>query len=536
MKSVMSHNFAQVPRADIPRSTFDRSHGLKTAFDADYIVPIFVDDVIPGDTANLQMSGFARLATPQYPIMDNMFMETFFFFVPNRLVWTNFKKMMGETVDPGDTTAYTTPTCPATAATGYGENSLQDYFGLPTKIPDYSHNNLPLRAYNLIYNEWFRDQNLQDSLTVDVDDGPDAATDYVLVKRGKRHDYFTSALPWLQKNNTGTDVTIPLGTSANIYSDQDFDDVEDGANYLGVENGAGGTVHRMLANVTSVIGSSATGVTNPLKADLTNATAATINQLRQAFAVQKLYERDARGGTRYTEIVRSHFGVTSPDARLQRPEYLGGGSSPINIQAIASTYDDGTNDSKGELGAFGLTSFNNHGFVKSFTEHGFIIGLVNVRADITYQEGLDRMWSRSDRLDYYWPALSMIGEQSILCKELVTVDPATDTGATGTKDNERTWAYQERYAEYRYKSSKITGVFRSNATTSLESWHLSEVHTDAVTTTPLAAAFITSNAGEGIDRAIKVASEPHFIMDCHFDYKMARPMPLFGVPGLIDHF
>lgn len=528
MKSVMSHQFGRVPHADIPRSSFDRSHGVKTTFDSGYLYPFFVDEALPGDTFNLRTAGFARLATPIYPVMDNIYLETFYFAVPIRLIWDNFVKMMGEQENPTDSTDYTTPTISGYPTTGYAEGSLYDYLGVPTQVPDLEISALYTRAYNLIWNEWFRDQNLQDSVVVDKDDGPDDPDDYVLLRRGKRHDYFTSCLPWPQKNNTGTDVLIPLGTQAPISG-------------LGQANATGGfslsgntyyttaeptgTVFPYERNIavsnTYIRGSDAD--TMDVYADLSSASAATINQLRTAFQIQKLYERDARGGTRYTEIVRSHFSVVSPDARLQRPEYLGGGSTPVNITPIAQTSESNTT-AQGTLAAMGTASFNGHGFVKSFTEHCILIGLVNVRADITYQQGLNRMFSRQDRFDYYWPALAQIGEQAVLNKEIYAV------GSGGSTDDE-VFGYQERFAEYRYKPSIISGAFRSNAATPLDAWHLSQ---DFASLPTLGSAFIEDNPP--ISRVVAVPSEPEFIADFYHQLKCARPMPLYGVPGLIDHF
>ncbi len=514
-RSVMGHKFSEVPKAEIPRSSFDRSHGLKTTFDAGFLIPIFLDEALPGDTFNLDMTGFARLATPIFPIMDNMFMETFFFAVPHRLLWENWEKFCGAQDDPGDSTDFTIPTY--TSAGAITEQDLWDYFGLPVGVANVRQGVSAFwaRAYNLIWNEWFRDQNLQDSLVVDIANGPDSVGNYVLKRRGKRHDYFTSCLPFPQK---GTAVDIPLGTKADVHvtGDEAAADIvsvfaEGDSKWLSLDS-AGTRV--FLKDEVAV-------PDGRLFADLTGATAATINQLRQAFQIQKLLERDARGGTRYTEIVKAHFGVTSPDSRLQRPEYLGGGSSPVNIAQVPQTSQSATTP-QGTLAAYGTASLHNHGFTKSFTEHCVILGMVSVRADLTYQQGLNRMFSRATRFDFYWPALAHIGEQAVLNQEIFFQGVAADDLVFG---------YQERFAEYRYKPSLITGLMRSDATGSLDAWHLSQ---DFAALPVLDDAFIQDNPP--VDRVIAVPSEPHFLFDAFFSLRCARPMPLFGVPGMIDHF
>lgn len=526
MKSVMKHQFSQVPRAEIPRSTFNRSHGYKTTFDAGGLVPILVDEALPGDTFNVRSTLFARLNTPVAPFMDNLHMDTFYFAVPLRLIWDNFQKFMGEQANPGDSTDYVTPKVEFTDSIEVGTN--WDYFGIRPGPYDPPITAFASRALHLIFNEWFRDQNLQQSVLVDKDDGPDEAEEYSdVLHRGKRHDYFTSALPWPQK---GPGVELPLGTEAPIVFEPTYPNF--GTTMYDADDGSALTTGSNLRVITSTglsfVESQTDGVfvtmdnADQLKADLTNATAATINSLRQAFQLQKLYERDARGGTRYTEIVRSHFGTVSPDARLQRPEYLGGTSAPVQITQVPQTSSTDGTSPQGNLAAFGTVMSKGGGFTKSFTEHCMIIGLVNVWADLTYQQGINRMWFRNTRFDYYWPALAHLGEQAILNREIFY---------QGTSADDDVFGYNERWSEYRYKPSLITGQLRSDYAQSLDIWHLSQ---DFVQLPLLNAAFIQEQPP--LDRVVATPSEPHFILDVYHDMKCVRPLPTYSVPGMLDHF
>jgi hypothetical protein len=527
-KSVSNHSFAMVPKADIPRSSFDTQYAHKTTFDAGFLVPIYCDEVLPGDTHRVKMTAFARLATPLFPVMDNLHLDTFFFFVPNRLVWDNWAKFMGEQANPGDSISYVVPTITSTAG-GYAVGSIFDYFGLPTAgqitgSNTVTHNVLPLRAYNLIYNEWFRDENLQNSVNHNTSDSGNTPANFTLLRRGKRKDYFTGALPWPQK---GASVSLPLGTTAPIS----FAGTVTATDLRYTVRDSTGTARPIFTDSAQAYVNTSTGPLTPntaLFADLSQATAATINQLRQSFQIQKLLERDARGGTRYTELLRAHFGVTPQDYRLQRPEYIGGGSTYVNINPIAQTSATSVTGSatpQGNLAAMGTALAQGHGFTYAAQEHGYIIGLVSVRADLTYQQGLPKMWSRSTRYDFYFPVFATLGEQAVLNKEIYVQGTAADNDVFG---------YQERWAEYRYKPSQITSLMKSTSAGTIDAWHYAQRFTSLPT---LNSTFIQETPPVARTTAVGAAANgQQFLMDAFFDCKMARPMPMYSVPGLIDHF
>lgn len=512
-------HFSATPRADVSRSKFDRSHALKTTFNADYLVPVFVDEVLPGDTFTLTETSFARLATPLRPLMDNLYYDTFYFFVPNRLVWDNWQRFCGERSSPTDDPSSLTLPKISFELSDISADSLISYLGVPQGGAGAATvNALPLRAYYLVWNEWFRDQNLLDPIAVSRGDGPDVfdATTLPLL-RGKRKDYFTSCLPWPQK---GDAVLIPIA---------DLDVVSDGsgAPLFSIPSDASGDNLRVSSGGavqwtgTNPAANEQLSWSDPrLIARLNTETGTTINDLRSAFQIQKLLERDARGGTRYIELVLAHFGVQSDDARLQRPEYLGGSSSRISISPVPATFHN-AEVAQGELAGFG-TVLNRGGFTKSFTEHGFIVGLANVRADLTYQQGLERFWQRNTRYDFYWPALAHLGEQAVLNSEIML---------TGTLSDVQVFGYQERYAEYRYKPSRITGKFNSADSSSLDVWHLGQ---DFPSTPQLNGFWINSQTP--MDRVVAVPSEPHVLCDIWFDLKCDRAMPVYSVPGMVDHF
>ena len=643
----MIHNQSTIPACKIPRSVFDLTHRHLTTFDPDYLIPFFHSDVLPGDTFNLNTNLFVRFNNIVHPIMDNLYLDTFFFFVPYRLIWDNWEKFCGYQENPGDSTDYLIPQMEIKAlgyrrvteaeltesgdidftyeAESYDddvesycyEGSLKDYFGIPLSAHyhyhrqqyiglDYSRyevtnegwrpfltramlqeihpswddnrltntmikfdeqyghmpsksfiankmvNSLNFRAYNLIWNEWFRDENLQNSVNVPKGDGPDSPRDYVLLKRGKRHDYFTSCLPWPQK---GPAVSLPLGTRAPVFGDGETlmlsaknsggslkyynlmynkdDDVAGG--YLTLAQTGSASVGLPAGSVAAPYPGTGTGLsdtqtvgiapsttgTYSLYADLSTATAATINQLREAFAVQRFYEKRARGGTRYFEILQSMFGVYNPDLRLQRPQYLGGSSQPLNIIPVVQTSASTDQSPQGNLAALSVTSAK-CGFTQSFGEYGVVIGLMSVRADLTYQQGLSRFYSKRTVLDYYWPTFAFLGEQAVMDDEIY---------CTGGSTDELVFGYQERWAEYRYSPSRVSGYMNSNSPQSLDVWHLGQRFDSRPR---LNSAFIQEDVPIG--RVKMVESQPAFMCDVYNKCHAARPLPTYSVPGLLDHF
>lgn len=534
---------------DIARSTFRRDHSVKLSFNVGDVIPFYVDEVLPGDTFQVKTSMVARLQTLLTPMMDNLYLDTYFYFVPNRIVWQHWRELMGENTQSAwiPTTEYSVPQLTAPSG-GWSIGSIADYMGIPTGVANLSVNALPFRAYALIMNEWFRDENLSDPLNIPVDDATLAGsngTNYItdVVKGGmpfkaaKFHDYFTSALPAPQK---GPDVTISVSGGSNypvrtlaesVPSPSDvplnirtFDRMP--YNVVGVNTSDAPEPGALWATVSTVPGNAVPFVpTNLWAVNDGSVSATTINQLRMAFQIQKLYEKDARGGTRYIEILKSHFGVTSPDARLQRPEYLGGNRIPVNInQVVQNSATQAQGTPLGDTAAFSVTTDVHGDFIKSFVEHGFVIGIMVARYDHTYQQGLERFWSRRDRLDYYFPVFANIGEQPILNKEIY---------AQGTAQDDEVFGYQEAWADYRYKPSRVAGEMRSKAPTSLDVWHLADEYT---TLPKLSDAWIREDK-TNVDRVLAVTSavSNQMFADLYVQCKATRPMPVYSIPGLIDH-
>lgn len=543
---VQASRFAMQPRGDVPRSAFDTSHGHKTTFNAGPLVPVFVDEVLPGDSLRLKMTGFGRLSTPIVPVMDNLYLESFFFFIPERLLWTNWERFMGQQNSPSDTTEFLTPLI-TIEVDNTAPGHLADYFGITLNGQQepgafISVRASPFRAYKLVWNEWFRDEDLVDPVTVDLDDGPDdppTLTNGALLNRGKRHDYFTSARPWPQKpinaaafrfGNTeplvvGGAMTLPQAgapVSGIGFPQGEFATPGNAAiRTTGGRNVIIGPPSWNTFDDTLYIQSNPSGTAADIRV--------LVNDIRTATLVQAMMERNARGGTRYTEILQAHFGVRSPDSRLQRPEYLGGGRSMITVNAVNQTTPSESETPLGYQGGTAQVVATDHGFSASFVEHGWILGLVNVRADLSYQNGINRMWFRRSPFDFYWPGLNGLGEQAILQKEVFTM--GFPNPLVSDYDNQ-VFGYQERWSEYKYKPARISGFFRSaNSlfTETLDYWHFSQEFDDTV---QLDDAFVSENPP--VDRVLQVDTTfgEQVLFDALFQCRWVRAMPMYSLPGL----
>lgn len=531
-KLVSQADSAMIQRPDVPRSKFTGSWTAKKTFDAGLLIPFMLDEVLPGDMLKYDVTAYVRMATPLFPMFDSQRVDTFFFYVPNRIIWDNFVRMMGEQASPGASINFTVPTITSPAG-GFAQESIYDHFGIPvngqiTAGQTIEVNALPLRAYALIFNEWFRDQNMVPSVTIATGDGPDGFANYGVYRRAKSQDYFTSCLPWPQKFAvpsiplTGSAPVRGIGTTSNAFATTNTSVFETGN--FGVNRTLQFT-QQPSAATWFIEGTSAVSGRPAIFADLSAAGATfTINALRDAFLIQTLTERDARGGTRYTELVKAHFGVTSPDARLQRPEYIGGGSTPLNLTPVAQTAPT-AGVPVGALGAAG-TSVGQHSASYAATEHGFIIGIINVRSELSYQQGLHRMWTRRSRYDYYWPSLAGLGEQAVLRQEIF---------CTGTDADDTTiFGYQERHHEYRTRYSEITGRFRSTSTGPLDGWHLSQRFASAPV---LGQTFIQDDPPMArVLAAGALAIGQQYLADIMIRREATRPIPMYGTPTTLGRF
>lgn len=568
-RNVESHFALNPTNIDMSRSKFDRSSSIKTSFNVGEIIPFYVDEVLPGDTFKVKTSKVVRLQTLLTPVMDNIYLDTYFFFVPNRLVWDHWKEFMGENRDSAwiPQVEYSVPQIAAPSG-GWSVGTIADYLGIPTGVDGFTVNALPFRGVALIMDEWFRDENLQQPLLIPKDDATvtgvnsgtfvsDVAKGGLPYLAGKYRDYFTSCLPSPQK---GPDVNIPIASAGNLpvvalpdIVPYDLINKSAGTNQQAMwplQFSSGITAANYKSRLQSIGGGTATDQTNvfsgysdQLRDPATNppiagswqtpvnlwalsnnnAVAATINQLRLAFQIQKLYEKDARGGTRYIEILKAHFGVTSPDSRLQRPEYLGGNRIPININQIIQQSETAATP-QGTVTGMSLTTDTHYDFERSFTEHGFVLGFVVARYDHTYQQGLDRMWSRQDRFDYYWPVFANIGEQAVLNREIYL---------QGTDQDSEVFGYQEAWADYRYKPNRVCGEMRSAYAQSLDVWHLAD---DYVSLPSLSSTWIVEDK-TNVDRVLAVTSSVsnQLFADIYVHNECVRPMPMYSIPGLIDH-